>query len=99
MEFGLFYQLNKNDEYILLYSLSKKERSVDEWIELFSSNLAFMSLGRHSLWTVDKHNIRINKIIDNHEIKNLLESNKSLKDFLLSRVNLNEKNQIKKRSE
>lgn len=92
MRFGLFYQMNKNNEYILLYSLSEEERSLDEWIDLFSSNFCFMgSFGRHSIWTVDDQNNRINKIINNHEIKNLLDNNKDLKKFLLLKIEENEK--------
>ncbi len=54
--FGLFYQMNETNEYLLLYSHSEKERSLDEWIEIFSTNFCFMILGRYSLWTVDKDN-------------------------------------------
>ncbi len=90
---GLFYQLNKTDEFILHYSLTEEERSLDEWMEMFSSNLYFMGfLGRLSLWTIDKCNNRINKIIDNHEIRNLLNNNKTLKDFLVEKAIGNEQN-------
>lgn len=84
---GLFYQLNKTDEFILHYSLTGEERSLDEWLEIFSTNICFMGvLGRLSLWTVDKHNNRVNKVIDNHEIRDLLNNNKGVKDFLVKKA-------------
>lgn len=92
LRFGLFYQMNKNDDYILLYSLSEEERSLNEWIDLFSTNFVFMgSFGRHSIWIVDDQNNRINKLIDNHEIKNLLDKNKDLKEYLLLKIEENER--------
>ena len=91
MRFGLFYQMNRNNEYILQYALSEEERSLDEWIELFSSNYVFMgAFGRYSIWTVDDQNNQINKIIDNYEIKNLFYNNKDLKKFLLLKIKENE---------
>ncbi len=90
---GLFYQLNRTDEYLLHYSLTEEERTLDEWIEIFSANINFLGvLGRLSLWSVDKDNNRINKIIDNHEMRNLLNNNKPLKDYLVLKAIENEQN-------
>ena len=84
---GLFYQLNRTNKFILYYSLTEKERSLDEWLEIFSTNICFMGvLGRLSLWTVDKHSNRVNKIIDNHEIRDLLNNDKLLKEFLVKKA-------------
>jgi hypothetical protein len=47
-------------------------------------------LGRLSLWTVDKNNNQIAKIIDNYEIRNLLNNNNSLKKFLVKKSIENE---------
>lgn len=83
---GLFYQLNRNDEFMLHYSLTEEERSLDEWLEIFSTNIYFMVIGRLSLWTIDKCNNRVNKIIDNHEIRNVLGNDKLLKEFLVKKA-------------
>lgn len=74
---GLFYQLNRNDEFVMHYSLIEEERSLDEWIEIFSTNLCFKGmLGRLSLWTVDENDVRMNKLLDNHENVDSWNSNK-----------------------
>ena len=83
---GLFYQLNRNDEFMLHYSLTEEERSLDEWLEIFSTNICFMFMGRLSLWIIDKHGNRMNKIIDNYEIRNLLGNDKLLKEFLVKKA-------------
>lgn len=66
---GLFAQLNSTNEYIKLYSMPLSERSVNEWIELFQTNIYFISTGKYSVWILDKDNNKRTKIIDNNDTK------------------------------
>jgi hypothetical protein len=90
IELGLFAELNRTGEFVMFYKMKITERSVDEWIEIFNTNVFFMVCGKYSVWVLDKEGNRKTRLIDNYEIKTILDTNNELRSAVAASV-LNEK--------